>query len=535
MCSILDPGSCVEDLANSAIGNAIDNMAKAVQEAFGKAVASLGTIWVNIGTPNLTGSGSESSITAGSSAPNSGNITTVLGYATWIALAVCVLSLIILAGILATRLRAGEGVASMGRIGMVLAAVVFISGASAIVTGLMPSGPNGAGGAVAFLQSGLWWYMGAAAVISVIIGAARMAWEQRAEPGRETVKSLLTLVVVAGAGVTIVGLLVAAADSFSVWIINSSLDCDVAADGSTCFGTNMLNLLALTTNPAAGGLGSLLIIILGIIAILSTAFQIVLMVARGGMLVILTGILPLSASFTNTEMGKSWFRKNVAWLVAFILYKPAAALVYAAAFQLVGADIFKDDGTGLLAVLTGIMLMVIALFALPALMRFVTPMVGSMAGGAGGALGVAAIAALPSGAAAMGRLGSGGGGSGSTGSAGADGSSGSQGPTGNSSGGGGSTTTAAQNAGPQSGAASAGGGAAGGGAAGGGAAAGGAAAGGAAAGGGAAAAGAAAGPVGLAAGAALDAGKKAGQAAAGAARGLGEQSTGEGGTPDGSR
>ena len=526
-CAPLDLVCQGGNIASSALGNAIDNMAKAVQEAFGKVVASLGTIWVNIGTPNLTGSGGDSSLTAGSAAPNSGNITTVLGYATWIALAICVISIVILGALIATRMRAGEGIAAVGRVGLVLAAAVFISGASAIVTGLMPSGPTGAGGAVAFLQSGLWWYMGAAAVISVIIGAGRMAWEQRAEPGRETIKSLLTLVVVAGAGVTIVGLLVAAADSFSVWIINSSLDCDVTADGSTCFGTNMLNLLALTTNPAAGGLGSLLIIILGIIAILASAFQIVLMVARGGMLVILTGILPLSASFTNTEMGKGWFRKNVGWLVAFILYKPAAALVYAAAFRLVGTDIFKDDGTGLLAVLTGIMLMIIALFAMPALMRFVTPMVGAMAGGAGGALAVGAMAALPSGAAAMGRLGTGGGGSGSSGS---DGSSGSQGPTGNSGGGGGSTTSAAQNAGAQSGA-----GAGSGAAASGGAAAGGAAAGGAAAGGGAAAAAAAAGPIGLAAGAALEAGKKAGQAAAGAARGFGEQSTGEGGGPDGSR
>jgi len=526
-CSPLDPVSCVTDVASSAIGNAIDNMAKAVQEAFGKAVASLGTVWVNIGTPNLTGSGGASSIAAGTAPPNSGNITTVLGYATWIALAVCVVSLVILGAIIATRMRAGEGLAAVGRVGLVLGAVVFISGASAIVTGLLPRQPINAGGTVAFLQSGLWWYMGAAAVISVIIGAARMAWEQRAEPGRETVKSLLTLVVVAGAGVTVVGLLVAATDSFSVWILDASLDCNVAGEGSTCFGNNMLQLLALTTNPATSGLGSLLIIILGVIAILATAFQILLMVARGGMLVILTGILPLSASFTNTEMGKSWFRKNVGWLIAFILYKPAAALVYAAAFQLAGTDIFKDDGTGLLAVLTGIMLMVIALFALPSLMRFVTPMVGATAGGAaGGALAAGALAGLPSGAAALGRLASG-----RSEPSGQDSSSTSSGPTGNT-GGGKTSTTSATNTAAQSGAAR--GGATTGAAAGGGAA-GGAAAGGAAAGGGAAAAGAAGGPIGIAAGAALDAGKKVGQAAAGAARDLGEQSTGEGGSPDGSR
>ncbi|WP_367645925.1 hypothetical protein [Paenarthrobacter ureafaciens] len=518
-CGFLGLDCAVGDWVGSAVGDAIENMANAVMEAFGKAIASLGTVWVHIGTPNLIGSGGESSsITAGSAAAGSGGITWVLGYVMWISLAVAILSLFILGALIATRVRAGEGVAAVGKVGIILGAVVFISGASSLVAGLMPSGPNNAGGAVLFLQSGLWWYMGAAAVVSVIIGGARMAWEQRAEPGRETVKSLLTLVVVAGAGVTIVGLLVAAADSFAVWIINGSLDCDVTDEGSVCFGENMLALLALTTNPAAGGLGPLLIIILGLVAILAAAFQIVLMVARGGMLVILAGILPLSASFTNTEMGKSWFRKCIGWLVAFILYKPAAAIVYAAAFQLTGTDVFADDGTGLLAVLTGLMLMIIALFAMPALMRFVTPMVGAMAGGAGGALAVGALAALPSGAAAIGRLASGSGG-GSSGSSGSDGQQGSQGPSGGH-GGGNSATQAAQSSGPQQ-TGGVGGGGAGTGAA--------------STGGAGAAAGAAAGPVGIAAGAALEAGKKAGQAAAGAAQSVGEQSTGEGGGPDGSR
>ncbi|MHA7620775.1 hypothetical protein ACX12M_19880 [Cellulosimicrobium cellulans] len=539
---VVNPLCHAENAASAALGDAIENMANAVLEAFGKTVASLGTIWVHIGTPNLTGSGGQSAIGAGSSAPNAANLSTVMGYVTWISLVVAILSLVILGALIATRMRAGEGIATVGKVGLVLGAVVLISGASALVTGLLPAEPSNAGGAVLFLQSSLWWYMGAAAIVSVIIGGARMAYEQRAEPGRETVKSLLTLVVVAGAGVTIVGLLVAAADSFSVWVLNGSLQCDVTAAGSACFGENMLTLLALTTNPAAGGLGSLLIIILGIIAILAAAFQIVLMVARGGMLVVLTGILPLSASFTNTEMGKTWFRKCISWLVAFILYKPAAAIIYAAAFQLVGTDVFTDDGSGLLAVLTGLMLMVIALFAMPALMRFVTPMVGAMASGAGGAaLAAGALAALPSGAAAIGRLASGGSNSSTTSNAqpGNNGQSGSQGPSG---GGGGGNTAPTPSAPPnpqQSGAGAGAGSGAGAGAAGAragaGASAGAGAGAGAAAGGGAAAAGAAGGPVGMAAGAALDAASKAGQAAAGAAKSLGEQSTGEGGGPVGSR
>ena len=326
-CAWWDIGCHAGNWVESAVGDAIENMANAVMEAYGKAIASLGTMWVNIGTPNLTGGGGSSPISAGDAPAYSGNVTTVLSYVQWIGLAIAGLSIIILGMLIASKLRQGEGIAAVGRIGVILGGVILIGGAGGLVAGLMPSGPSGASGTVLFLQSAVWWLVGGLVVLSVIIGGVKMAWEQRAEPGRQAIKSLLTLIVVSAIGVTVTGLLVTAADSFSVWVINGSLECDVAGDGA-CFGSNMLTLIALTSNPATtGGLGALLIIILGLIAILAAAFQIVLMVARGGMLVILAGILPLSASFTNTEMGASWFKKNIGWLLAFILYKPAAAIV----------------------------------------------------------------------------------------------------------------------------------------------------------------------------------------------------------------
>lgn len=524
-CAPLDFVCAAQNVASSAIGDAIENMANAVMEAFGKTVASLGTLWVNVGTPVLTGTGGGSSIPAGAAPPNADAIVQVLGWVMWIAILVSVASLIILGAMIATRMRNGQGLAAVGRLGIILGGIILIGASTALVAGLLPRGPVGAGGAVLFLQSALWWFTGALAVLSIIIGGARMAWEQRAEPGKDTLKGILTLIVVAGVGVTAVALIVSATDAFSVWIINGALDCDVAAD-SACFGRNISNLLALTTNPAAGGLGPLLIIIFGVIAILATATQIVLMIARGGMLVILTGILPLSAAAAiSSETGKGWLRKNIAWLTAFILYKPAAAIVYATAFQLVGADVFQDDGSGLVAVLTGLILMALALFALPALMRFVTPLAAATAAGGGG-MGAAALMALPTGAASMGRLATGAGSSSSgPGAAAAPGPSAPSGARG-----GGSApvpissaaSTGARTTGTGA-AAAAGGGSA---AAGGGAAAGAAAGGGATAG---AASGSAAGPWGAAAGVALGAAKSAGQAATGAARGVGEQATGEGG------
>jgi len=528
-CGIIDLDCKMKEFVASSIGDALTKTADAVLEAVGKAVASLGTMWVNIGTPNLTGGGGTSGVTPGDHAANAGGINTVLGYATWIAFGICVLGLMA-AGVRMGIGQRGEGRQHSQRIGVVLLATIIISAAVGLVTAIAPAVRSNGSPAVAFVQDSLWWYMIAVAAMGVIFGAGRMAWEQRAEPGKDLVKSLLTLVVVSGAGLTVVSLLTVAGDSFSVWLLDGSLGCSIEDTNGTCFGGNMAGLLALTTSPATGGLGAILIIVLGLLAIFGSVVQILLMIVRAGMLVVLAGILPVSAAATNTETGRNMFRKSVGWMLAFILYKPAAAIVYATAFKLAGTNIFKDDGSGLISVITGLTLMAVALVALPALMSLIVPAVSSIASGSGMATAAIALAAtLPSGAIAAGKLlgGSrGGGGGGDTGSSsspptgsGNTGGQGPSGPSGNSGGSGSSGVNGASKGGAT-------------GATGGTAAGAGAGAGAGAAGGGAAAAGAAAGPVGAAAGVAVKAVTGTITAATGAVQGAAESSAGG---PDGSR
>jgi hypothetical protein len=197
------------------------------------------------------------------------------------------------------------------------------------------------------------------------------------------------LIVVSGTGLAVIALAVTAADAFSVWILNGATNCDVSAANSTCFGTNIASMIALTSTSPIGEIG---ILILGAIALLMTYVQVALMVVRGGLLVILAGVLPLTASFTNTQMGKQWFTKVIGWTIAFILYKPAAALIYAAAFSLTGTNAFSKDGGGIWSILTGLALMLMALIALPALLRFVAPMTGALAGGGSSGLALAGVA-----------------------------------------------------------------------------------------------------------------------------------------------
>lgn len=392
------PTCIVGNLVGNKAGTIVSEFAKQMVQLVGRLVTPLGTAWINIPTANLTTGGASHTTEP---ATDYAGIEKVLGYVTWIGFALAILALLMLAASIAVHLRRGEGIAAAGRLGAVLLGVALIASATSVVAKIMPTGAHGVGGATAFLQSALWWYAAAGATLSVIIAGIRLAWERRAQPGLDLIKSLLTLIVVSAASVTIIWALIRVADKFSTWMLDESLSCKVTL--ATCFGPRFLSLFALSYGSAP-----LLTVLLGWVITLSMIIQIILIFIRSGMLVILTGVLPLASSATNTEFGRSWFKKCTGWLVAFILYKPAASIVYAAAFQLVGSNPASEGGT--LQMLSGTTMLLIAIFTLPALMKLVAPAVGVMAGEAASGAHIAstAMAAAPTGSLQpLARLGSG--------------------------------------------------------------------------------------------------------------------------------
>jgi type IV secretion system protein TrbL len=255
---------------------------------------------------------------------------------------------------------------------------------------------------VSYLQSHLHWFVGAAAVASIMFGVGRMVWESRLQHGADLLKGILLLIIVSGASLTIIQLLVTVSDDFSTWIMGQALGGVGSAELAGAFGAQMGAMLGAST-LVGGPVPIMLAIVLGSMALVGSIIQAFLMVVRGGMLVILAGVLPLCFSFWSTESGKNWSKRSVSWLVAFVLYKPAAAIVYATAFQLVSTT---GGAGGIANVFTGITLLFMAVLALPALLRFVTPLVAGVAsGGAGMAMGVmtglGASAMMPTGAMAV--------------------------------------------------------------------------------------------------------------------------------------
>jgi type IV secretion system protein TrbL len=233
-----------------------------------------------------------------------------------------------------------------------------------------------------FLQNNTEWIVAFVAVLGLLIAAIRLGLERRAEPAKLAARGLVNLAVATGGGVAIISLGAKAGDAYSSWIINLGLNQSGSGTSVVKTGEGLLIVLA-------PGLPVFLVIIFGIVGIIASIAQIFLLVIRVAMLGLLAGVLPIAAAASNTESGKAWFAKICGWVLAFLLYKPVAATIYAYAFVSLSSNSFVDQASGMA-------MLVLSVIALPALMRLVTPMVaaathqgGSGAGAAFTALAVA--------------------------------------------------------------------------------------------------------------------------------------------------
>ncbi|MCW2901108.1 MAG: hypothetical protein JWO67_3373, partial [Streptosporangiaceae bacterium] len=234
--------------------------------------------------------------------------------------------------------------------------------------------PGGGGSPVAWLQSHTYYLVGFVAVLGVLLAAGRLAWQRRGEPARDVASGLLTLVVVTWCGSAAVTLAVVAGDGYSDWIIAQ------AFGGTDQFAGELTRMSSLAGTKLAPGL----VIVVALCAILSCLVQMGLMLVRVAMLGLLTGFLPIAGAAALTPEGRRMWRRMLGWLIAFVLYKPVAATIYAFSIKSI-------QNPSELSQLTGIIMIIMAVAALPALMRFVVPMV-SVTPGKGSAAGVGGVA-----------------------------------------------------------------------------------------------------------------------------------------------
>lgn len=214
-----------------------------------------------------------------------------------------------------------------------------------------------------------------AVTIGLIWAGIRIVWSQRGEEVRYVFASLARVIVVSGLGVTVFSLLLTASDQAAAAILDS-----------TDWGHKDTMAVLGDPSKAVAAMGAMLFLPGGIM-LLVVIVQWCIMIFVSIATPILLMYWPVAEGIVFASGGRGFSRVSK-WLTAFILFKPTVAVLYGFAFE----ELKGGDGIG--GLVTAICILVMAPFALPALLKIVNPAAaGTGADGAGAALaGMAGVA-----------------------------------------------------------------------------------------------------------------------------------------------
>ncbi|MGY1898406.1 hypothetical protein [Nocardia gipuzkoensis] len=223
----------------------------------------------------------------------------------------------------------------------------------------------------------------------IIFAAARLALAKRGGVAGEAQESFLMLARAVFASMAFAAIITTgtrAGDAFAEWVL---------FDASRGDAHNIVAEVAEFEFETKSGLGAGTYLVLFLLGIISMLIQLVMLVLRQALLIVVVAVLPIVAAASGTGPGSQAYKRLLSWSLAFVLWKPVGALVYAIAFTVAGRD--QQDPQ---LVLLGLILLVMTVIVLPALIRLVAPAVATLGGGggaaavvAGGAAGIAMAAA----------------------------------------------------------------------------------------------------------------------------------------------
>ncbi|MGW5569867.1 hypothetical protein ACWEVD_01595 [Nocardia thailandica] len=241
----------------------------------------------------------------------------------------------------------------------------------------------GAGGALAVIRGYTSGLQVLFLTVGIIFAAARLALAKRGAAAGEAQESFLMLaraVIAATLLGTVIAVGTTAGDAFSDWVLDDAASSDLS--------TVVARLTEFTVETKTS-LGGGVLLIVGLLGMISGLIQLVMLVIRQALLILVVAVIPIVAAASGTTAGGQAYKKLLSWALAFVLWKPVGALVYAVAFTVAGRADKDDTHTFLL----GLILLLMTVVVLPALIRLVAPAVATLGGG-GGASAVLAGAAV---------------------------------------------------------------------------------------------------------------------------------------------
>lgn len=128
---------------------------------------------------------------------------------------------------------------------------------------------------------------------------------------------------------------------------------------------------------AADGSAPTLLMLMALLGIVITVVLWFELLMRGAAIAILVATSPLAAAGQVNDSTKSWWSRMVSATIQLIILKPLIALVFTLGFAMTG------QSTGIEQTLTGLLILLLAVFAWPSVARFFTFASVAIGGGAG--------------------------------------------------------------------------------------------------------------------------------------------------------
>lgn len=238
------------------------------------------------------------------------------------------------------------------------------------------------------LQDYLRFLLAAVMIASLIFAGIKVIIDGRGDSLRQVAQSLVTVVVVSGAGLTLASTLISVFDGTAIWLLNT-----VTEDSAETFGKQIIPVLW-ESEQIPGG--TVPVVLLALAGILANVVQMAMIWIRSVLLMVIMGLAPIIASTIGTSWGRAWAGKILGFFSGLVLYKLAVSIIYATTILFLTSESGLE---GFVAFLVGVMLMVFAAvcpFALVGLLMPTGAMIASSMGGVGGA--AAGAASVASGA-----------------------------------------------------------------------------------------------------------------------------------------
>jgi hypothetical protein len=262
----------------------------------------------------------------------------------------------------------------------------------------------GAGSTTDAISLRLMWLYGVVGVVATAFGVVRAVRTREREDSDRIWLGVFRSVFSSGLSVLITYQLLQFSGGFAFWIYYG-----ISGEKATNF-KKVINF------DAGVGAGLIIFLLIGLgIMMLVSVIQAFLGLGTVIFAQILSAILPVTAAASQTEAGHQAFKKQVSWILACVAFRPAAAIIYGIGVRLAksgnvaqGANA-GDNAQVVGSMVAGLMMLVLAVFALPAMVKLFAPIPSALGGGGGGRFLMAAGTMVATGAAMAATAGASGG------------------------------------------------------------------------------------------------------------------------------